>query len=98
MDGLEHPILRTLEGFLLLLEFLSPRLPKAHTTCQKMFLFRAGERFRALKTDRRAGTDERVAGLVYIAAAAPYVRETVQSQLDKYPTEIFSQIEVAGGR
>jgi pimeloyl-ACP methyl ester carboxylesterase len=45
-----------------------------------------------------AGTDTRVAGLVYIAAVAPDVQETVQSQLDKYPTEIFSQIEVAGGR
>lgn len=39
-----------------------------------------------------------MAGLVYIAAVVPDVRETVQSQLDKYPTEIFSQIEVAGGR
>jgi pimeloyl-ACP methyl ester carboxylesterase len=45
-----------------------------------------------------AGTDERVAGLVYIAAVVPDVHESVQSQLDKYPTEIFSQIEVAGGR
>jgi len=45
-----------------------------------------------------AGTDERVAGLVYIAAVVPDVHETVQSQLDKYPTEIFSQIEVSGGR
>src|SRR3569833_3658719 len=45
-----------------------------------------------------AGTDKRVAGLVYIAAVVPDVRETVQSQLDKYPTEIFSQIEVADGR
>jgi pimeloyl-ACP methyl ester carboxylesterase len=45
-----------------------------------------------------AGCDERVAGLVYIAAVVPDVHETVQSQLNKYPTEIFSQIEVAGGR
>jgi len=45
-----------------------------------------------------AGVDERVAGLVYIAAVVPDVHETVQSQLDKYPTEIFSQIEVGGGR
>jgi Predicted hydrolases or acyltransferases (alpha/beta hydrolase superfamily) len=45
-----------------------------------------------------AGTDERVAGLVYIAAVVPDVQETVQSQLNKYPTEIFSQIEIAGGR
>ena len=43
-----------------------------------------------------AGTDERVAGLVYIAAVVPDVQETVQSQLDKYPTEIFNQIEVDG--
>jgi pimeloyl-ACP methyl ester carboxylesterase len=45
-----------------------------------------------------AGIDERVAGLVYIAAVVPDVHETVQSQLNKYPTEIFSQIEIAGGR
>src|SRR6266446_7366669 len=35
-----------------------------------------------------AGTDDRVAGLVYIAAVAPDAGETVQSQLNKYPTEI----------
>jgi len=45
-----------------------------------------------------AGCDERVAGLVYIAAVVPDVHETVQSQLNKYPTEIFSEIEVSGGR
>ena len=45
-----------------------------------------------------AGIDGRVAGLVYIAAVVPDVHETVQSQLNKYPTEIFSQIEVADGR
>src|SRR5581483_5464879 len=45
-----------------------------------------------------AGIDERVAGLVYIAAVVPDVQETVQSQIGKYPTEIFSNIEVAGGR
>jgi len=45
-----------------------------------------------------AGVDERVAALVYIAAVVPDVHETVQSQLDKYPTEIFSQIEIGGGR
>jgi len=45
-----------------------------------------------------AGSDERVAGLVYIAAVAPDVGETVQSQLDKYPTDIFSRVEVADGR
>jgi len=45
-----------------------------------------------------AGVDARVAGLVYIAAVAPDVGETVQSQLDKYPTDIFTQVEVADGR
>src|ERR1700731_2299267 len=45
-----------------------------------------------------AGTDDRVAGLVYIAAVAPDAGETVQSQLDKYPTPIFGHIEVADGR
>ena len=45
-----------------------------------------------------AGSDERVTGLVYIAAVAPDVGETVQSQLDKYPTDIFSRVEVADGR
>jgi pimeloyl-ACP methyl ester carboxylesterase len=46
-----------------------------------------------------AGTDDRVAGLVYIAALAPDVDETSQSQQDKFPTtDIFSHIEVADGR
>lgn len=45
-----------------------------------------------------AGVDERVAGLVYIAAVAPDAGETVQSQLDKYPTDIFTEVEVADGR
>ena len=45
-----------------------------------------------------AGTDERVAGLVYIAAVAPDAGETVQDQLDKYPSDIFSRVEVADGR
>ena len=39
-----------------------------------------------------AGTDERVVGLVYIAAVVPDVHETVQSELNKYPTEIFSHV------
>ena len=39
-----------------------------------------------------------VVGLVYIAAVAPDAHETVQSQLDKYPTPIFGHIEVADGR
>ena len=46
-----------------------------------------------------AGTDERVAGLVYIAALAPDAGETSQSQLDKFPvTDVFSHIAVADGR
>lgn len=45
-----------------------------------------------------AGTDERVVGLVFIAAVAPDVGETVQSQLDKYPTDVFTRVEVADGR
>jgi pimeloyl-ACP methyl ester carboxylesterase len=46
-----------------------------------------------------AGTDPRVAGLVYIAALAPDANETSQSQLDQFPrTEVFSCIEVTDGR
>jgi pimeloyl-ACP methyl ester carboxylesterase len=46
-----------------------------------------------------AGTDDRVAGLVYISALAPDADETSQSLQDKFPaTEIFSRIEVADGR
>ena len=46
-----------------------------------------------------AGMDERVAGLVYIAALAPDAGETSQSQLNQFPTtEIFSHIEVGEGR
>jgi pimeloyl-ACP methyl ester carboxylesterase len=46
-----------------------------------------------------AGTDDRVAGLVYIAALAPDDDETSQSQQDKFPrTEVFNHIEVAEGR
>ena len=46
-----------------------------------------------------AGTDDRVAGLVYIAALAPDETETSQGQQDKFPvTPVFSQIEVADGR
>ena len=46
-----------------------------------------------------AGTDERVVGLVYIAALAPDAGETSQSQLDQFPiSEIFSHIEIADGR
>src|SRR5271170_6717493 len=46
-----------------------------------------------------AGTDDRVAGLVYIAALAPDETETSQSQQQKFPvTDVFSHIEVADGR
>ena len=46
-----------------------------------------------------AGTDDRVVGLVYIAALAPDADETSQSQQDKFPrTEVFSYVEVADGR
>jgi pimeloyl-ACP methyl ester carboxylesterase len=46
-----------------------------------------------------AGTDDRVAGLVYICALGPDETETSQSQLDKFPlTGVFSHIEVADGR
>jgi pimeloyl-ACP methyl ester carboxylesterase len=46
-----------------------------------------------------AGTDERVAGLVYVAALAPDETETAASQQAKFPTtEAFGQIEVADGR
>lgn len=46
-----------------------------------------------------AGTDERVAGLVYIAALAPDEGETSQSLQDQFPvTDVFSHIEIADGR
>lgn len=46
-----------------------------------------------------AGTDDRVVGLVYIAALAPDADETSQSQQDKFPvTGVFSHAEVADGR
>jgi pimeloyl-ACP methyl ester carboxylesterase len=46
-----------------------------------------------------AGTDDRVVGLVYIAALAPDADETSQSLQDKFPaTEVFAHIEVADGR
>ena len=46
-----------------------------------------------------AGTDDRVAGLVYIAALAPDENETSQTQQDNFPvTDVFSHIEVADGR
>jgi pimeloyl-ACP methyl ester carboxylesterase len=46
-----------------------------------------------------AGTDDRVAGLVYIAALAPDEDETSQSLQKQFPTtDVFSYIEIADGR
>src|ERR1700726_3339793 len=46
-----------------------------------------------------AGTDDRVAGLVYIAALAPDANETSQSQQEPFPvTDVFSYVEPAEGR
>ena len=46
-----------------------------------------------------AGTDDRVAALVYIAALAPDETETSQSLQHQFPvTDVFSHIEVADGR
>src|SRR5213083_1893170 len=46
-----------------------------------------------------AGTDDRVVGLVYIAALAPDADQTSQSQQSKFPvTDVFSYVEVADGR
>lgn len=46
-----------------------------------------------------AGTDARVAALVYIAAFGPDDDETTQSLQQKFPaTDIFSHIDVADGR
>ncbi|HEY4354710.1 MAG TPA: alpha/beta hydrolase [Acidobacteriaceae bacterium] len=46
-----------------------------------------------------AGTDSRVAALVYLAAFAPDDDETTQSLMEKFPAaNIFSHIEVGDGR
>jgi pimeloyl-ACP methyl ester carboxylesterase len=46
-----------------------------------------------------AETDDRVAGLVYIAALAPDADETSQNQLNQFPvTDVLSHVEVADGR
>src|SRR5215467_15705123 len=46
-----------------------------------------------------AGTDDRVAGVVYISALAPDADETSQSLQEKFPTtDVFGHIEVADGR
>jgi pimeloyl-ACP methyl ester carboxylesterase len=46
-----------------------------------------------------AGTDDRVAGLVYICALGPDEDETAASEQGKFPTtDLFGQIEEADGR
>jgi pimeloyl-ACP methyl ester carboxylesterase len=46
-----------------------------------------------------AGTNDRVVGLVYIAALGPDETETSQGQQDKFPTtDIFHHVDVADGR
>ena len=46
-----------------------------------------------------AGTDDRVVGLVFIAALGPDADETSQSQQAKFPTtDVFKRIEVTDGR
>jgi len=46
-----------------------------------------------------AGTDDRVVGLVYIAALAPDADETSQTQQSNFPkTDVFSHIAVKDGR
>jgi len=46
-----------------------------------------------------AGTDDRVIGLVYIAAFAPDEGETSQGQIEKFPkAPVLGNVEVANGR
>ncbi|WP_037078355.1 alpha/beta hydrolase [Rhizobium sp. CCGE 510] len=45
-----------------------------------------------------AGNDDRVVGLVFVAAVAPDTGETVQDQLDKFPSDIFNHVEAADNR
>jgi pimeloyl-ACP methyl ester carboxylesterase len=46
-----------------------------------------------------AGTDDRVTGLVYIAAFAPDANETSQDQIDKFPkADVLGHVEVSDGR
>jgi pimeloyl-ACP methyl ester carboxylesterase len=46
-----------------------------------------------------AGTDSRVAGLIYLAAFGPDEDETTQSLQEKFPpTDIFSHIQIGDGR
>jgi pimeloyl-ACP methyl ester carboxylesterase len=46
-----------------------------------------------------AGTDDRVAGLVYLAALAPDAGETTQSQLNQFPaSDVVAHVAIADGR
>jgi pimeloyl-ACP methyl ester carboxylesterase len=46
-----------------------------------------------------AGADDRVAGLVYIAALAPDANETSQGLQDQFPkTDVFKYVDIAEGR
>ena len=46
-----------------------------------------------------AGNDDRVAGLVYLAAFAPDADEASDTQLSRFPkTDVLSHVEVANGR
>src|SRR6516165_6597358 len=46
-----------------------------------------------------AGTDDRVAGLVYLAALAPDAGETTQSQLNQFPaSDVLAHVAIADGR
>ncbi len=51
------------------------------------------------RVSSRAGTDDRVVGLVYICALAPDADETSQTQQSNFPkTAVFSHIDVKDGR
>jgi pimeloyl-ACP methyl ester carboxylesterase len=57
------------------------------------------EGYEVIAAQYAAGTDDRVAGLVYISALGPDETETSQSEQEKFPqTPVFGQIEVADGR
>lgn len=46
-----------------------------------------------------AGIDDRVVGLIYIAAFAPDADETTQSVAEKFPpTDVYKHVEIADGR
>ena len=51
------------------------------------------------RSSRPQGTDDRVVGLVYIAAVAPDADETTASLIAKFPeTALFRDVKVADGR